>query len=328
VVEPVDSKRARGERRDALDRTSPRAAGVSQHDVTDRLRFAAIVGAMKCGTASLFDHLVRHPQIAASSLKEPKYFSRDGWQNDLTAYRRIWDDFDPAVHKVLLEASTEYTKQPIFPDVASRIAQFAATQDVDFKFIYIVRDPIRMIASGLHHGKQKKWGYGSRDRLFRHLREVADFEQQISSYRKRFSDSLIQIVQLEKLVADEEAELAAIFDFLGVDMDESMRGARMVAKNTEAMRNETVAARKAIERLPARGPLKDAWAMLPEGPRKSLRPAIYRILAALGRPAPEVDEADSWALGEHEIDEIRRRLDHNIARFAERYGIDRSLWSM
>jgi hypothetical protein len=68
--------------------------------------------------------------------------------------------------------------------------------------------------------------------------------------------------------------------------------------------------------------------MLPKGSRKSLRPALYRVLVGFGGPTPDVDETDSWALSERENDEIRWRLGWSIARFADRYAIDRSLWSM
>ena len=38
-------------------------------------RPAMIIGAMKCGTSSLFDLLARHPCIAGSIDKEPEFFA-------------------------------------------------------------------------------------------------------------------------------------------------------------------------------------------------------------------------------------------------------------
>ncbi len=39
--------------------------------------FALIIGAMKCGTTSLFSYLAQHPEISACQPKEPDFFSYD-----------------------------------------------------------------------------------------------------------------------------------------------------------------------------------------------------------------------------------------------------------
>ena len=39
--------------------------------------FGLIIGAMKCGTTSLFHYLAEHPQVSPSSDKEPFFFCDD-----------------------------------------------------------------------------------------------------------------------------------------------------------------------------------------------------------------------------------------------------------
>ena len=40
--------------------------------------FALIIGAMRCGTTSLFSYLSQHPEVAPSTPKEPDFFANDG----------------------------------------------------------------------------------------------------------------------------------------------------------------------------------------------------------------------------------------------------------
>ena len=121
---------------------------------------ALIVGAMKCGTTSLFEYLASHPAVCGSVPKEPNFFHREAWPADLAEYAAFWPDFDPVLHEVAIEASTGYSKWPDVPDVTTRIQEFAARHGTRFRFLYIVRDPLRMIGSGLGHGQDRGWGKG------------------------------------------------------------------------------------------------------------------------------------------------------------------------
>ncbi len=100
--------------------------------------FALLIGAMKCGTTSVYDYLVTHPQVARCSVKEPNFFGGETWSKGPDYYRGLWKDYDPALHSCALEASVYYTKLPQYRHTATRIAKFPGK----FKFLYIVRDPI------------------------------------------------------------------------------------------------------------------------------------------------------------------------------------------
>ena len=72
--------------------------------------FAIIIGAMKAGTTTLFDHLAAHPAIAPASPKEPGFFAfEEKFDAGLASYEALFD-FDAESHKWALEASTDYTK--------------------------------------------------------------------------------------------------------------------------------------------------------------------------------------------------------------------------
>lgn len=118
-------------------------------------RFALIVGAMKSGTSNLFHVLGQHPQIAPCNLKEPNFFSDEQeYAKGFSYYRDLWD-WDPAVHKVALEASTTYTKYPR-QEAAGRIAEAAK----DFRLIYIMRNPLERIESHIRQGLYQGFSQG------------------------------------------------------------------------------------------------------------------------------------------------------------------------
>lgn len=83
--------------------------------------FCFVLGAMKCGTTTLFAYLAQHSEICENLyMKEPEYFSKDSVPADLDEYYRQFFPL-PFRRQVALEASTGYTKMPGFPNVAARL---------------------------------------------------------------------------------------------------------------------------------------------------------------------------------------------------------------
>ena len=120
---------------------------------TGHRAFGVIIGAMKAGTTTLFDHLASHPAVAPSRDKEPKYFARDNvYQQGPGWYASLWD-WDPATHTIAIEASTHYSFRHIHPETAARMAAFPG----EFRLVYLVRDPVARIESHYHHGLAAGW---------------------------------------------------------------------------------------------------------------------------------------------------------------------------
>ena len=92
-----------------------------------------IIGAAKCGTTSLWLYLDAHPEIAFSANKEPAFFVRPHYRDELGLVRGL---FRPA--PVRGEASTVYTTHPVNSGVPERIRSLVP----DAKLIYMVRDPV------------------------------------------------------------------------------------------------------------------------------------------------------------------------------------------
>ena len=105
-----------------------------------------IIGAGKSGTTSLWLYLNRHPDIALSRNKEPAFFVRPNFREDLDWYESL---FEPA--RIVGEASTVYTAHPVFDGVPERIHSLVPTP----KLIYLVRDPVeRAISHYVEHISQ------------------------------------------------------------------------------------------------------------------------------------------------------------------------------
>ena len=113
-------------------------------------RFALILGAMKSGTTVLYRYLEKHPQLCGCIEKEPSYFAPAEYDWDLSAYQRLWPRWRSG-HARALEGSTDYAKWPSFAEACDRLGHAAARCDLDFKFLYLVRDPITLVESFYRH---------------------------------------------------------------------------------------------------------------------------------------------------------------------------------
>ena len=111
-----------------------------------------IVGVMKCGTTSLFNHLISHPCIAEPLVKGVKYYNKsfdrgEGWYR---AHFPAQADLDElrAVQGIAMtgESSPDYLPNP---DAAKRLK--ALTPDA--KLILLLRDPVTRAFSHYHYRK-------------------------------------------------------------------------------------------------------------------------------------------------------------------------------
>lgn len=107
-------------------------------------RMLVVIGAMKCGTSTLHEHLKLHPEISCSRVKETNFFiANRNWTKGVRWYRGQFDWKKP----VRCEASPNYTKAPMFPGVPGRMHAMMP----DARLVYLMRDPIDRIVSHYRH---------------------------------------------------------------------------------------------------------------------------------------------------------------------------------
>ncbi|MCL6285647.1 sulfotransferase domain-containing protein [Ruegeria sp. 2012CJ41-6] len=173
-----------------------------------------VIGAMKAGTTSLYEHMSRHGQIGVSAEKETDFFVvGKNWSRGLDWYH---SQFRPG-SEIYAEASPNYTKRNIFAGVPERIAETIP----DCKFIFLTRDPVRRAESEYRHIALS--GTPTPDvrdlpksQILRHLIDNSSYAAQLDPYLTLFPRENFLILEFEALVQNPRAVLSSVAGFLGV----------------------------------------------------------------------------------------------------------------
>ena len=172
-------------------------------------RILIIIGAMKCGTTSLFHYLTQHPLIMPARDKEPHFFSED------TVFKRGFDWYDmlwPQRSKdfIGIEASTTYTMNPKYPRVIERLLE--AKSHYDFKFIYILRHPISRLESHMRH--LISGGHVNHTDLVDDYIWYSEYARQVKPFFENFGKDKVHLMLLEDLKSCPEREMSEDLRFL------------------------------------------------------------------------------------------------------------------
>jgi len=187
--------------------------------VSERQRFLIVVGAMKCGTTSLFQYLAAHPEVAPSSPKQVNFFSDDArWARGPGYYLGHWPA--SAGTRTRLEASPAYSD----PDRAAICAERMASLDADLRLVYLVRDPYERIESHWFHGRHRG-EFSDCASLSEALRtrptllDTTRYCRWIEAYRTHFGDDRFRVVRSSRLEEEPAQLLAELCRFAGLDAD-------------------------------------------------------------------------------------------------------------
>lgn len=176
-------------------------------------RFAFIIGAMKCGTTSMFDILSQHPQVCPSKKKEPDYFTKDSYDNSHEAYLSLWNWRD-GKHSIALESSVAYTKEPYITGVPERINRAKLGQ---YRFIYMLRNPLTRIESQVRHGLFAGWGKSLDAGIPEDAINFSSYVMQLDKYLEYYPKDSIMLITLEEFRLDPHAVLSRICEFLEIN---------------------------------------------------------------------------------------------------------------
>lgn len=174
-----------------------------------------VIGAMKCGTTSLYQYLSQHPDIFLSHVKELDFFVEEkNWNKGLEWYKSNFSISKKAVG----ECSPSYTSFPVWSGSAERIKSIIP----DTKLIYLVRDPIERILSHYKHdvASQKKNNISTPGEEIKNnpcYIARSSYYLQISQYLNYFDKDQFLIVDSNDLQTDRMITMKKIFRFLNVD---------------------------------------------------------------------------------------------------------------
>ena len=186
--------------------------------------FVLIIGAMKCGTTSLYNYLVQHPEIAACRTKEIGFFGNPHrFKKGFEFYQNLWE-WNPEQHKYALEASPNYTRltHPKGMNAAVNIAQTAEKSGAKFKFIYILRNPLDRIESHYTQGRKSNYKDTSQplsEGINSEIVDTSRYAMQINEYYKRFATEDILLLNLDDLKQQPDLLLKKICEFLKIDAE-------------------------------------------------------------------------------------------------------------
>jgi len=174
-----------------------------------------IIGAQKCGTTALYQQLAAHPDVFASQVKEPHFFSHNnGKARDVGAYRELFANADHA--RVVLEASTTYTMFPLSRHTPTLIRD---TLGDDVRLIYCMREPLARIRAAYIHSLSA----GTETRpidaaVVEDLRLLTPslYALQLEQYLEVLPREQILCLRHEDLRVDPNACLDSVLQFLGL----------------------------------------------------------------------------------------------------------------
>jgi len=260
-------------------------------------RYAIIIGAMKCGTSSLYSYIKNHPEICPACVKEPEFFSEQ--QNhgvSVVKYSDLWQ-FDGSIHKYALEASTGYTKYPLEPNVPENIFCYGISP----KLIYIIRNPFDRIASHLN-------GLADReiDVIPQHLIHTSNYFLQLKQYRKYFPRENFLILDFDDMKGDPVLVVRRIYDFLGLSYSYFPDRYRVANRTQVETKLERILGKLGIDAISS---------ALPSSVRRFGRKVAKRISPAARR-----------VLTNAERRLVENELKADMARLREAYGFDVSKW--
>lgn len=207
--------------------------------------FALIVGAMKCGTTSLYNYLIQHPEIAACRYKEPHFFGKkSNLEKGFEYYQNLWN-WNRKNYRIALEASTSYTGFKSIPiegnvNSAKAIARFQADYELNFKFIYLMRNPIERLESHYNHLKANQYRHRkiTRSKLNMMI-ESSKYAMQIDEYVSIFPQKNILLLNFDKLKQEPAKLIKEVCEFLEVDSQYNFQGLQ-VNHNSHKNRQEVI----------------------------------------------------------------------------------------
>jgi len=263
--------------------------------------YAIVIGAMKCGTSSLYSYLRGHPEICPAIVKEPEFFSENqGHGSHVGSYSDLWI-FDDSVHKYALEASTGYTKYPLELNVPKNIFNYGLRP----KFIYIIRNPFDRISSHFNSMKKNEsWLLTIDDE---HLINTSNYFLQLEQYRKYFPIEDILILEFDELRDNPTLLLQRIYKFL--DLSHSYFPKEYKVKNPTQITSK-------LEKNLSKLKLSTSYSGYVPKPLKQLGKNLLR----------KVSPPERRVLTEVEKEFVYNKLKEGMASLHHIYGFDVCKW--
>jgi hypothetical protein len=195
------------------------------------------IGAPKCGTTSIAQHLLEHPEISLFKFKESQYFSEYGppdvslpykYEKDgINGYRKLFSMYGIDFSKKVGEFSPQYIYDTT---AAKRIKKHFP----NIKLIVSLRNPVNRIYSEFNMVKylriptdssydMKKFrsdaNYSFEQAIKEHpqLMRNSEYYEQLKVYFELFPKENIKVIIFEEFIKNSEQSVKDLYNFLSVD---------------------------------------------------------------------------------------------------------------
>ena len=201
------------------------------------------------------------------------------------------------------------------PDVPGRIH---SVSEADFRFIYMMRHPLRRIESQVRHGVFDGWGRSLDEGIHESLLDFSRYAMQLDQYLKFFPRESILAFTLEEFQAAPSNLLGRCCEFLEISEDFEFRG-ETEPRNT----GDFYGVHPFIASLAGNEWLRSFTRVV------LTRKAHHGIREFFARRSGEGATLGRWRLNEAEEDRILRKLSPDLERLVHHYGVDvHGLWSV
>jgi hypothetical protein len=143
---------------------------------------------------------------------------RQGYCTDEKKYLALFSE--AAGFKVIGEASTNYSKRPLFDGTPERIYSFNSNS----KILYIMRNPIDRAISHYWHAVKREGETRPIEKAIMtdsHYIDAGDYAFQLNPYLKLFGSNNVKAITIEQFNKNQKLELNKIFSWLEVvNLDE------------------------------------------------------------------------------------------------------------
>ena len=198
-----------------------------------------LIGAMKCGTNTLYHALKKHGKVAIPGTKELDYFLPGEREEPYSA------SFDLSKGaEVTLDGTTQYSKYPAIRLMPEAIH----AMNPDARIVYLMRDPIARLESNIAHNIARGGGATMEDwrdsNVLKNALNFSRYYTQISLYTRLFPRENVFLGVFEEFVADQGAFLGKVCRFLdiddaGLEVAEQVRNPRRVDHGADKLRFST-----------------------------------------------------------------------------------------
>ncbi|MCZ3388530.1 MAG: sulfotransferase domain-containing protein [Actinomycetia bacterium] len=179
-----------------------------------RLPTFLIIGAMKSGSTTLYNHLRQHPEVMLPDYKEPEFFVEEkNWSRGVDWYRSLFIGAGEVT--AVGEASTSYTKFTEFGGVPARIASVLP----DVQLVYVLREPIsRMRSMYQHQVLTRSESRPINEALLKDDRYLGPslYAENARRYLDYFPRDRLHFLLTDDLQKDPSAAVRGVTEFLGL----------------------------------------------------------------------------------------------------------------